>query len=210
MSYVLYGANGSGSSIVEAALAEIGVDYTLNPVDMAKAAQRDAAYASINPHRKVPTLLGPENETLTESVAIVLTLAERHPDAGLLPPIASRERARALRWMLFAATELYPIIEIVDYPDRFAPDEASKLGVREVALANWRSRWSTVEQGLSEGPFVLGDEFCIADIYLAVLSRWDLSSEWRAANIPKVERLAVAVAQRPRLQELWRRHFGPR
>jgi GST-like protein len=210
MGYVLYGANGSGSSIVEAALAEIGADYALHPVDMAKAAQRDAAYASVNAHRKVPTLISPEGETLTDSVAIVLTLAERHPNAALLPPVGSHERALALRWMLFAATELYPIVEIVDYPERFSPNDACKPGVREMALEIWRSRWPTVERALGEGPFLLGGEFCVTDVYLAVLSRWDLSNEWRAANIPKVERLAGAVAERPKLRELWQRHFGPR
>lgn len=210
MSYVLYGANGSGSCIVEAALAEIGADYELERVDAANRAQREAAYASVNPHRKLPTLISPDGETLTESAAIVLTLAERHPEAALLPPAGSRERALALRWMLFVATELYPIMEIVDYPDRFAPDEAASPGVREVALQIWRDRWLIVEQALTEGPFVLGDQFCATDIYLAVVSRWDLPDEWRAANIPKLERLAAAVARRPKLRDVWPRHFPTR
>ena len=83
MGYVLYGADGSGSCIVEAALAEIGADYDLIPVKLANEAQRDAAYATVNPHRKLPTLISPDGETLTESAAIVLTLAERHPEAGV-------------------------------------------------------------------------------------------------------------------------------
>lgn len=63
MAYILYGANGSGSSIVEAALVELGIDYQLAPVDLATKAQRDSEYAAVNPHRKVPTLLTPEGET---------------------------------------------------------------------------------------------------------------------------------------------------
>jgi len=207
MGYVLYGANGSGSSIVEAALAEIGADFEVRTVDSAHGAQRDAAYAAVNPHRKLPALVTPEGETLTESAAIVLTLAERHPHAELLPPPASPARARALRWMLFAATELYPIIEIVDYPERFAPDEASKPGVRATALEIWRSRWGTVEATLGGGPYLLDDRFCATDVYLAALSRWDLPAEWRAAHIPKVDRLAAAVAGRPAVRALWARHF---
>lgn len=143
-------------------------------------------------------------------MAIVLTLAERYPTVPLLPPVATSERARALRWMLFAATELYPIIEIVDYPARFAPDAETGPGVREVAMNTWRQRWRTVEAALSDGPFLLGSQFCATDVYLAVLSRWDLPAEWRAANLPRLEQLAAAVARRPALQTLWQRHFPAR
>jgi GST-like protein len=208
--YRLYGANGSGSSIVEAALAEIGADYEIEPVDAANSAHRDAAYAAVNPHRKLPTLITPDGQTLTESAAIVITLDERHPDAGLLPPTGSQERARALRWLLYAAGELYPIVEIMDHPERFSPSEAANAGVREVALETWRNRWLIVEDTLDEGPFLLHDRFCIADVVFAVLSRWDLPEPWRAANIPRLERLAEAVAKRPKLRELWSRHFPAR
>lgn len=210
MGYLLYGANGSGSSIVEAALAEIGADYQVHTVDAAHGAHREAAYAAVNPHRKLPTLVDPDGETLTESAAIVITLAERHLEAQLLPPAASPERARALRWMLFAATELYPIMEIIDHSERFSPDEPCRAGIRETALGIWRSRWCTVEGALGAGPFLLDDRFCAADIYLAALSRWDLPADFRAANLPKIERLAAAVAKRPALREVWARHFPVR
>ncbi|TPV96184.1 MAG: glutathione S-transferase family protein [Myxococcales bacterium FL481] len=208
MTYTLYGAKGSGSSIIEAALLEIGAAYAFKPVDMRHDAQREGEYTSINPHQKIPTLVTPESETLTESAAIVLTLAERHPQAGLLPPAASPERARALRWLLFAAAELYPVIEIVDYPERFSPDEAARAGVRERANEIWRRRWLTVEaNAIDEGPCVLGHTFCATDIYLAVLSRWNLANDWRSEHLPRVDRLANEVAARPKLRQLWARSF---
>lgn len=207
MRYVLYGAHGSGSSIIEAALAELGVAYDFEPLDFANQAQRSQAYASVNPHCKVPTLLTPQGETLTESVAIMLTLAERHPEGALLPPVGSPDRARALRWLLFAAGELYPVVELMDYPERFAPNEGSRGEVRERAHEVWRHRWSLVEEGLGDGPYLLGEDFCAADLQLAVLSRWDLPADWAEEALPKVCRLAGAVAERPRLQEIWPRNF---
>lgn len=206
MGYVLYGANGSGSSIVEAALRHADVAYEFRRVDMRNHAQRDAAYVAVNPHRKVPTLLTPDGETLTESSAIVVTLAERHPDAGLLPAAGSAARARALRWLMFAASELYPIVEIMDYPERFSPDEASMGGIRDRAIEIWKRRWQTVEAAI-DGPYLLGDAFCMTDVYLAVLSKWDLPAEWSAKNAPKVVALAEAVGARPAFAELWPRNF---
>ena len=119
--YTLYGCRRSGSLIVEMVLAEIGLEYDLVEVNLETDAQCDEAYASINPQRKLPTLITPTGETLTESAAIVLTLEERYPESGLLPPRKSPERAKALRILMFVATELYPIIEINDSVIVFKP-----------------------------------------------------------------------------------------
>src|SRR5690606_15215744 len=106
MTYLLYGANGSGSSIVEATLAELRLGYVLHTVDAARGAHREAEYAAVNPHRKMPALVTPAGGTLPEWGAIVLALSERHPQPALLPPPAGQERARALRGMLRGAAEV--------------------------------------------------------------------------------------------------------
>lgn len=203
--YVLYGAPGSGAAIIEFALAELGLAYRYELVSLRAQAQREDAYAELNPHRKVPTLMTPDGETLTESAAILMTLADRHPEAELLPPSGSRERAQALQLLLFAAAELYPVIEIVDYPGRFGP-EAVQDAVKTRALETWRERWRLAESRLGSGPFLFGAQLSIVDLYLAVLSRWDLRPEDREA-LPRVEALARAVAERPKLSEIWSRNF---
>src|SRR3954469_4330811 len=116
MTYRLFGSDGSGSGIVEMALAEIGVAVELREVSLRSEAQRSDDYTRLNPERKIPTLITPSGEVLTESAAIVLVLDERYPEARLFPERGTPERAQALRWLAFLASELYPIIEIVDYP----------------------------------------------------------------------------------------------
>ena len=130
---MLYGHRRSGSLAVELALAEIGADYEVRDIDLETEAQRDDTYAAVNPQRKIPALVTPAGETLTEFVAIFLTLEARHPDAGLSPQDQAA-RAQALRWLLFVATEIYPMVEINDYPERFAPTLNVAPGVRAVAL----------------------------------------------------------------------------
>ena len=132
MTYILYGHRRSGSLAVEMALAETGADYQVREVDLEAEAQRDAGYAAVNPQRKLPALVTTAGETLTESVAILLTLDLRHPEAGLLPQ-DDAAHAQALRWLLFIATEIYPVVEINDYPDRFAPSLDTAPAQREIA-----------------------------------------------------------------------------
>ena len=205
MTYVLYGHRRSGSLAVEMALAEIGADYEVRDVDLETEAQRDEAYASVNPQRKVPALVTPSGETLTESVAILLTLDDRHPEAELLPRDAA-ERAQALRWLLFVATEIYPVVEINDYPERFSPTEETAAGLRDVARSIWRKRWLLVESKIVGAPYLLRSGFCLTDLYIAVVSRWAQQDAWRPENLPRVERLTAAVAERPATAPVWSRH----
>ena len=208
MAYSLYGARGSGSCAVECALAEIGADFETREIALRNDEQRGARYEAVNPQRKVPALVIDDGQTLTESVAILLTLEERHPEAGLLPPKGTSRRAQALRWLLFAATEIYPVVEINDYPERFAPDPAEIEAMRERARAVWRTRWLVVEDNVAGDPFLSSDGFCLTDIYLAVVSRWAQQDDWRPEHLPKVERLTAAVAARPAIAPVWARHFG--
>ena len=208
MAYVLHGARGSGSLIVEMALAVVGADYEPNDLDLRNHEQRGEDYASLNPHRKLPTLELGDGELLTETTAILITLDERHPDAGLFPPSGSKERAQALRWLAYLASEQYPIVEIIDYPERFTPASEDAEAIRERAKELWHERFKVVEANHRGSPYFLASGFCATDLYITVLSRWDMKEEWRRANLPKVEALAAAVRERDAIAPVWRRHFG--
>jgi GST-like protein len=208
MAYIIHGARGSGSSIVELACAEIGAEYEVRDLDARNGEHRGEAYAALNPQRKMPTLEVDGGEIVTESVAILLTLDERHRDAGLLPAPGSSERAQALRWMLYMATELYPVVEIIDYPERFAGSVEGKEVVRERAKAIWHERWLVVESNVAGSPYCVESGFSATDLYIAVLSRWDLQESWRREHLPKVEALAAVVRGRPAIAGVWARHFG--
>jgi glutathione S-transferase len=207
MSYTLYGDLGSGAFSAEAALAEAGAPYSFELVSLATNQQREPAFLAINPSGKMPALRLPEGDIVTESAAILLTLADHFPQARLLPPQGSPERAQAYRWLAFMAGEIYPVVEIVDYPERFAPQAAEAL--RETARQRVRERILLIERALA-GPFLLASGFSILDIYAAMFSRWTVGAAWRAANLPRLTALADAVSQRLAIQPIWARHFGPR
>ncbi|WP_149538108.1 glutathione S-transferase family protein [Siccirubricoccus phaeus] len=204
MPYILYGDHRSGSAIIELALAEIGEAAELRPVPLASDAQLAAEYRRVNPMGRVPTLILPEGTVVTESTAILLTLEGRHPAAALLPPGEDPGRAVALRWMMLAASEIYPCVTRYDYPERFgeAPDS---IRTRAVEMA--REIWRLIEAGIAPAPFLFGAQPSLADLYLAVLSRWMGNEAWMPEHCPKLQGLARAVATRPKLAAAWARHF---
>lgn len=208
MSYILYGDRGSGSGPVEMALAEIGAEVELREVPLATDAQLAAAYRKLNPMGRIPTLILPDGTVVTESLAILVTLADRHPEAGLLPSGAESARAVALRWMALVAGEFYPHVTRYDYPARFSADPSHAGAIAERAQEMGREIWHLIERECAPAPFVLGDRFSVADIYLAALSRWNKGAQWMPAECPRVEALARCVAMRPRIAPVWRKHVS--
>lgn len=211
MKYVLHGDKGSGSAPVEMALAEAGAEFELRDVPLEGDHQLRAEYLALNPMGRLPTLVLPGGMVMTESLAILVTLADLHPDSGLLPPPGELGRATALRWMALLAGEFYPHVTRYDYPERFGvtADQAQALKWRAQEMGREVMGLVEREAGLTgdrAAPFLLGARFSVADLYLAVLSRWMGGRVWTAENLPKLEVLARAVASRPGIAPVWERH----
>jgi len=208
MTYRLYGDKSSGASMVEAALAEIGEPFEVVPIELTKNTQRGAEYLALNPTGKIPALCDGRERLLTESAAILIALAEWHPEARLLPPPGSFARADAIRWLVHINTEMYPMIEIRDYPARFVEGEAAGKALAQRAIERLRERWLGVERAIAGAPWLLADGFSIADLAIGCVSRWAVGKDWRAENCPKIEALNAAIFARPRAGPVWKRHFN--
>jgi len=211
MSYILYGDKGSGAFSAEAVLAEAGAPYEFNLISLDKNEQREPAFLAINPSGKMPALRLPEGPIVTESLAILMTLADHFPNARLLPPQGGPARTQAYRWLAFMASEIYPMVEISDYPERFVTNGDAEA-LRQKARERIRERLLIVER-MCDGPWFLASGFSIVDIYAAMFSRWrgSIGKEWlKEGHIPKLDALARAVSQRPAIAPVWKRHFGDR
>ncbi len=208
MSYRLFWARRSGSAAVEFLLTQLGVDFVL----------RDAtpwsdppgpALAELkqwNPLGQLPTLITPGGEVLSESVAIIWTLAERHPSRWL-PPTSDRRRAQCLRWMCYAATNIYAAVGIADYPQRWIADAAAAQ-LEAGAVARMSQGWDHIAAVYRGSPFFLGDEPWIVDVYLAQVSRWWKMREYLAQAQPEFAELMRRVDLLPEVAPIWVRHWG--
>ena len=153
----VYHRVGAGRPIrVVWALEEAGADYEL--VTLTAEEGRSAEHRARHPLRRVP-VLEDEQGAMFESTALVFHVAELYPDAGLLPPPATHERAVVQGWSIFAMTELEaPAIE--NYRQREANPEASAKAAARCADA------VAVLEGVLSGtpPYLVGSRFSVADI----------------------------------------------
>ena len=195
--------------MIEMALAETGAPYEFVKTGLGKGGKAEDPFLQVNPTGKVPALQTPDGDVLTESAAILIAIADRHRDAKLLPAARARkERATAERWLIYIAAEIYSMIEIEDYPERFVSAEPAQKDLREHVRKRIRRRWLSVESALAGDPWLLKSGFSVADLSIATVSRWTTGKRWRKQNTPGIEALVAAVAGRKRAGPVWRRHFG--
>src|SRR3954467_5683999 len=122
-SYVLYGAKGSGSAAVEAALTLGNLPHRAVEAATWLPESKLEELRAVNPLRQIPTLVLPDGTVMTESAAILIHLGLAHPQSGLLPEQASA-RAAAMRGLVYIAANCYSAISILDYPERWLADAA--------------------------------------------------------------------------------------
>lgn len=198
--YKLYTRPGSGGFVVEAALAMAGVPF--EQIDVPKKETADPAFLAISPLNQVPVLTLPDGRSLTESAAICMLLAERHPEARLAPQAGSPDRAGFLRWMAFMSSVLYPAVLRFYYAHRYTADAEGTKAVKTAAVAEMDRGFAVVDQALAGRKGLAGEELSLADIYLIMLVAWHPDTEKARTAWPNVERLWSRLRQHELMRKL--------
>ena len=151
-------------------LQELGVDFESVTVNLLAGEHHRPEFLKINPAGRVPVLVD-DDLVLTESVAIVLYLAEKYPHTGLIPTDL-KQRSQVYRWLLFTATELeQPLWRIsrhtVLYPEPLRlPAEVS------LARQDFTEMVAVMEDQMQGCQFIVGDTVTIADFVCAYTLDW--------------------------------------
>jgi GST-like protein len=202
----IYGALGSGSVPVEAALTLIGLPYEVIETSLAAIAA-DRGFARVNPMRQVPGMVLPGGELVTESAAILTWLADRYPDARLAPPALHRKRPAFLRWMSFVSSAIYSLYWIRDDPSRLSDDKAEQAKIRERTAARMLDCWAMMEAQVEPGLYLQGDTLGVLDLYVTVISRWGLRRKRFYEVAPRMGEVVRRVDAEPALEALWAARF---
>ncbi|MEM7058956.1 MAG: glutathione S-transferase family protein [Pseudomonadota bacterium] len=204
MTYRLYGASGSRHMLTEMVLAEGGLDYEVELLDIKAGDHRKPAFLSINPMGWIPALATPKDEIWFETPAIGMMLAERH-GIDLFPGPADKDRARFLACLFNVTGEVEPAMKRAFYPQRYAvrPDQTDAIW--NMAWRDVKDRLALIDTALQDGPFFLGQRYSLADLTLAYWVAY-LDQKNGLADIPTVMRLYQAVKARPLITELFAHH----
>ena len=203
----LYGARASGSVAVEAALTLLGLPYALvEGATWAKAAARERV-APVNAMRQVPTLVLPGGEVMTESAAILIYLADLHPDAALSPGLNEPARRAFLRWMVYVSSAIYALHWIKPDVRRIGAPPAARDAVVDAVHERIAACWAHMDSQLAPAPYLLGERLTVLDLYVGTVSRFGPWRERFHEVAPRMTPAVRRVDRDPRLVGLWRDRF---
>jgi len=201
--YKLFWAKSMGSMAAEVLFEEIGADYEKVAVDIEGEENYRAEFLAVNPMGQIPALVLPDGTVMTESAAMVLHICDRYPDAKLAPPAGSSESARFLRWLVYMATAIYTTDLRLYYADRITTDATGTEGIEASARADMDRYFAVVNDALDPGPYLLGETYSAADVYLWMLAKWHPDVSKLFADNPRIERLSELVEARPAVAKVW-------
>ncbi len=146
---------------------------------------------------------------MTESAAIMIFLADAHPEARMAPAIETTARAHYLRWMIYLATTAYNSDLRMYYSDRYSTDPAHAEAIKAKAIIDLSRDLEIFAQGMGEGPFILGDKISATDLYAAMIISWSNDVEGVFEKHSKLKQLYEAVTANAKVRAVWDRNEMP-
>lgn len=152
-------------------LNELELAVTLIQVDYRRHVTGDGAnFHDVNPHGYVPALEFDDGRILREGPAILQYLADLRPEAALAPASGTFERYRLQEWLNFLSTEVHKGF----IPLLYAAQAGKYV---ELAKPRLEQRYAWIDAQLAGGPYLMGENFGVADAYLFALTGWG-QADW--------------------------------
>lgn len=186
--YKLYWAPGTAAMAPQAVLEEIGAAYEAVQLNLASKEHEQAGYRRLNPNGRIPTLVDGDF-VIFETAAICQYLSDKHPDANLAPPLGSHARGRYYQWLTYMTNTVQ--VGFIDWfhPDWTFADLDSQAALKAAAEQKLYQSFQVLDDGIGGNRSMIGDQFTVCDIYLAMLTRWSrflARPMWEGKNIRRV------------------------
>lgn len=179
-------------------LHDAGADFTTVEIDFATGEQTSPDFLAINPKGRVPALVTPDG-ILTENPAILLYIAQTHPETKLAPsePFAL---ARAQSFNMFLASTVHVAHSHKHRGARWADDPAAQAAMTAKVTENMAMYAGMIEAHYFTGPWVLGEDYSMCDAYLALITRWLAADGVDLADFPNLQAHDALMRTRPSMQ----------
>lgn len=191
----LYYYPGACSMAVHIALREAGIAFDLDKVDLAKHQTANGEdYYKINPKGYVPALKLDDDQTLTEDAVLLQYVADQKPASGLAPKAGTIERYRLMEWLNFISSEVHKTLGALFNP-KITPEW------KEDRIALFGRRCDYIVKALGSKPFLMGDQFTIADAYLFTILGWANLFKLDMSKWPTLTEYVGRIAARAAVKE---------
>lgn len=166
----LYGFPKTRSVRAAWALEEAGADYEYTLVNLLKGEHKQAAFLTINPFGKIPSLVD-DSIVISESAAICTHIAEKFPAAKLIPTDA-KGRTEYFQWLFFVVSELEVHLWTAAKHDRFLPEDKRIPAIANTSFWEFEKAAAVLSTHLKGRQYIAGEQFSAADIICVSVLHW--------------------------------------
>jgi len=199
----LYYSAGSCSTSCHITLQESGLKYEAIEVDWDNAKDPNVELVSrLNPLGTLPILITDEGKQLDQNLAIHTYIADKATNKNLLPPAGSVERAEALNWLSFVATDLHKSIGALFGLPRISEDKAVQATVRKYMVDSANGYLTYLDSKLAGKDYLMGRTFTPADAYAFVVLGWTKWLEIPLTSYTHIQSYQARVAARPAVAQV--------
>jgi glutathione S-transferase len=193
--YKVYGDYRSGNCYkVKLMLHLLGAAYEWKPIDILKGETHSEAFLEKNPNGKIPVLELEDGTYLWESNAILNFLA----DGSAFLPVEPRLRTQVLQWQFFEQYSHEPNVAVARFIKLYQGMPEERRSEYETCLALGYKAFKVMEKQLQRTPYLVGDNFSIADIALYAYSHVADEGGFDLTPFPAVRAWIDRVASQPR------------
>lgn len=151
-------------------LQELGIDFESVTVNIEASEHHHPEFLKLNSAGRVPVLVD-DDLVLTESVAILLYLAEKYPHKGLLPTDI-KQRSQVYRWLLFTTVEIEQPLWRIWYHTGVYPKHQRLSAEVSLARQDFTELVAVMEEHMQGRQFIVGDTVTVADFACAYTLDW--------------------------------------
>jgi glutathione S-transferase len=182
-------------------LEHLGADYEAHRLNLRDNDQQSPAYLSINPKGRVPALVT-DRGILTETPAILLYLAQTYLEAKMAPlddPFALAQMQSINAWL---CSTVHVAHAHGARGRRWADDAQAQVAMKAKVAQNMVDCFNLVESEMLRGPWVMGEQFSVADAYLFTMSSWLKGDGVEIQQFPSVAAHSSRMLTLPAVQRV--------
>ena len=195
----LFYAPGTCALASRIALEEAGADYEIARVNFAENQQRSDDYLKINPKGRVPALVT-DRGILTETPAILIYVAQAFPEAKLAMLDDPFEFARLQAFNSYISSTVHVNHAHGRRGARWANEQSSFDDMKSKVSETMTAAMRLIELDFFEGPWVMGEQYTVADAYLYTMEGWLKGDGVDVDDLPIIKDHYERMSARPAVQ----------
>ena len=197
----LFYATNTCSLASHIALEDSGASYEAKRLNFAEGDQRKPEYLDINPKGRVPALVTDQG-ILTETPAILAYIGQSFPKANLIPANDPFRVGQIQSFNSYLCSTVHPAHAHRVRGYRWSDDAAAQETMKKKVPQNIGECFDLIENSYFKGPWVMGEDYSVADPYLFTIARWLEADGVDPKRFPKVNDHRNRMAGRPAVKKV--------